>query len=387
VTTNGALLLDATRDHLARFVAFPSDAVRDIATLWAAGTHCVGIDERLAFNTYPRIGFISDLPGSGKTSALERTLALSFRGELVLSPTPMSFCTMVSERRSTPGIDELDNLIGAGSAKMELRGILNAGYRKGQTWTRGKQAPMPVFAAVGFAGLGARYRVAVELGPLRQRTFNIEMQPAIPDEEYWEDDHGALTAHYRDQLTAWCKRNLREILAQRPAMPAGIEGRMKEISHPLIQLATVAGGHWPDTARQAVSQLLLGEMAEDDTQDLSLHERLLLDLRTVYGDAPKMPTSEITDALYALPASTWSAVWPNRNKASRELAMMLRPLGVEPTALRLGNETHNGYHRYMLEPLWDEMITDANKIDSVGAISGSTISLDDDEMADAYDIA
>ena len=158
MSTNGALVLDVARAHLQRFVSFPSQAAADLATVWAAGTHVVGTDDRLLFDTFPRIGFFSDLPGSGKTSALERTLSLAFHGELVLGPTPMSFCTMISERRSSVGIDEVDNMLGAGAAKADLRAILNAGYKRNSTgWTRGKQAPMSVYAPVGLAGLCARF--------------------------------------------------------------------------------------------------------------------------------------------------------------------------------------------------------------------------------------
>jgi hypothetical protein len=124
-------------------------------------------------------------------------------------------------------------------------------------------------------------------------------------------------------------------------------------------------------------------MSESNPDELTLHERLLLDLRTVYADQAKMSTHDITASLYALPASTWAAMWPNRNKAARELAVMLEPLGAAPTMIRFGEETMRGYHRYMLEPLWDEIVSDENDVTDVAATQAVTLDLDEDELLDA----
>ena len=94
-----------------------------------------------------------------------------------------------------------------------------------------------------------------------------------------------------------------------------------------------------------------------------------------------MSTHDITASLYALPSSTWTAMWPNRNKASRELAMMLQPLGVEPTVIRFGDETMRGYHRYTLEPLWSDL--DVDDVTSVTVTSTCNIESEDDELIEA----
>jgi hypothetical protein len=383
VTTNGALVLDVARAHLQRFVTFPSQAAADLCTLWAVHTHARTQDEHLAFTVSPRLLFLSDKRGSGKSQAMQRVLGLSFHGRMVIDPTPLSFATMVSRNRASVAIDELDCLFGAGQAKQQLRGLLNAGYTPGAEFARGKDETIDVFSPLVMAGLGARIRIAPELEPLRSRSIIVEMLPATPPEFYERDDHDGLTAMYRDQLTTWVKRNLPAILKQRPDMPAGIELRMREVCRPLFAIADTAGGHWPNTARDAARQMLLGEMSESNPDELTLHERLLLDLRTVYADQAKMSTHDITASLDALPASTWTAMWPNRNKAARELAVMLEPLGAAPTMIRFGEETMRGYHRYMLEPLWDEIVSDENDVTDVAATQAVTLDLDEDELLDA----
>lgn len=386
---NGEQTLNAARAHLARFVQFPSQATLDLCSLWAAHTHVVGTDERLAFSSSPRLLFLSDKRGSGKSQAMQRVLGLSFHGRMVIDPTPLSYATMVSRARATIAVDEADCLFGAGQAKQQLRGLLNAGYTPGAEFARGKDETIDVFSPLLIAGLGARIRIAPELEPLRSRSIIVEMLPGSPPDNYERDDHDGLTAMYRDQLTTWARRNRQAILKQRPEMPKGIEMRLREVCKPLFAIADTAGGHWPETIRDAAKQLLLGEMPEDDSSELSLHDRLLLDVKAIFEQegASKLPTSTIVANLYAQPASVWKDCWPNRNTAPKELALMLDVVGIEPVRVRIDDEVLRGYHRYVFEPLWDELTAD--DVAAVAATRPATdneaeaIDLDDDELLDA----
>ena len=229
---------------------------------------------------------------------------------------------------------------------------------------------------------------AAELAPLRQRTVIIQMQPAPCPEMFKERDHGPMTAYYRDQLTRWAKLNRQAILSQRPEPVPGIENRMWEVCEALFMLADAAGGHWPGSIREAAKAILLGEVSQDDNDgDLPLHERLLLDLKAVFEaeQASKLPSRDLVGALYDLPAAEWGKLWPNRNTAPRELAMILAPLGVEPRSIRLGSEVLNGYHREGLECLWSEIVSqdDHTSAPTNAHTSDQTIDLD----AEVFDIA
>jgi hypothetical protein len=92
-----AAILDGVHDFLGRFVAYPSDAAHRAHALWIAHTHLMD-----AWESTPRIAFLSPEPGSGKTRALEIT-------ELLV-PNPIGNCTpswtraQTSRRRPTwPG--------------------------------------------------------------------------------------------------------------------------------------------------------------------------------------------------------------------------------------------------------------------------------------------
>ena len=68
---DGAELLDAVQSFLETFVAYPSPDAAIAHTLWIAHTHLMA-----AWESTPRIAFLSPEPGSGKTRALEITETL-----------------------------------------------------------------------------------------------------------------------------------------------------------------------------------------------------------------------------------------------------------------------------------------------------------------------
>src|SRR5215216_1986690 len=68
---SGAKTLDEVHAFLGRFVAYPSKEAHVAHTLWIAHAHMMD-----AWESTPRIAFLSPEPGSGKTRALEITQML-----------------------------------------------------------------------------------------------------------------------------------------------------------------------------------------------------------------------------------------------------------------------------------------------------------------------
>src|SRR6266481_7078960 len=68
---DGARLLDDVHTYLGRFVAYPSSQAHDAHALWVVHAHMMD-----AWDSTPRIAFLSPEPKSGKTRALEVTVPL-----------------------------------------------------------------------------------------------------------------------------------------------------------------------------------------------------------------------------------------------------------------------------------------------------------------------
>lgn len=351
--TYGEAVLNEVRSFLGRFVQFPSPAILDAVTLWIAHTHVVDGDERLAFDTTPRLAFLSDEPASGKTRALEMVCELAFHGAISVDVTAPGFAFAMAEDRATFGIDEMDVLFGAGGSKATLRSLLNAGYRKkGAVWTRANKEDLNIFGAVAMAGLGKKYRTSEALSALRSRTIPIEMRRTGEAEQYRPRQHDALASELRRLVHSWAVRNAPLILEDWPTLPEGVDGRKGELWEPLFMVANAAGGHWPESVRLACKELALGKSSLPEEPPLS--ERLLADLRRVFGDAQRLTTVTIVARLYELPGAPWRKLWPNSGSAPRELSTLLGP-DVAPIKVRDGAQSLRGYARRDLEVLWADV--------------------------------
>jgi hypothetical protein len=224
---HGEAVLNEVRHFLARFVSFPTPAILDMVTLWVAHTHVVDGDERLAFDTTPRLAFISDEPASGKTRAMEIVTELAHKGKILIDVTHPSFAEEMHEHQRTVGMDEVDILFGGtGRAKSVLRSLVNAGYRrKGATWTRAGKDEKCIFGPVVMAGLGRTWRASDDLKALRSRTITVAMvKGGGMVETYRPRAHDNLAAALRKVLGKWAARHAPLILEDWPDLPDGAAG-------------------------------------------------------------------------------------------------------------------------------------------------------------------
>lgn len=347
----GAQLLDQVHSFIGRFTAMPSPAALDLTVLFAASTHAVDQNDRLAYDTHPRLMFSSEGPGSGKSRCLEMLSLFSHNARLVCDPTAPSFAQLANETRATILVDELDILLGKGNSKQDLRSLFNASYkRKTAFWSRAGKPALPIFAAVAFAGMGATFRSAPVLSAIRSRTLVIEMTPQSPPESYRPRVHDLIADALRTELAEWVGRNTARIIDRWPDMPEGISDRNAELCEPLLMLADTAGGSWPQRARDAVRELLLGE--SDAPEEMPLSARLIRDIRLAFGSATQLGTVDLCEALAALPSSPWAALWPAAISAPKELAGLLGGVGISPVRIRVDGTQLRGYLRSDFEPLW-----------------------------------
>ena len=159
VAANGAELLTDVDAFLRRFVAYPSDHAHVAHTLWIAHAHAME-----AWDSTPRIAFLSPEPGSGKTRALEVSEILVPNPVEAVNVTPAYLFRKVGSEEGAPTIlfDEVDTIFGPKAKdNEEIRGLLNAGHRRGavagRCVVRGKTVEteeIPAYCAVALAGLG-----------------------------------------------------------------------------------------------------------------------------------------------------------------------------------------------------------------------------------------
>ena len=96
---DGKELLNDVLAFYQRFVAFPSDHAAVACTLWAAHAHAME-----AWDSTPRLAFLSPEPGSGKSRALEITELLVPRPIAAVNVTPAYLFRKVADPLGRPTI-------------------------------------------------------------------------------------------------------------------------------------------------------------------------------------------------------------------------------------------------------------------------------------------
>ena len=154
----GEVMLRKVYDFLGRFIAYPSDHAHVAHALWVVHAHLMD-----AWESTPRIAFLSAEPASGKSRALEATELLVPNPVAAVNVSPAYLFRKVGcEEGATILFDEIDTVFGPKAKENEeLRGLLNAGHRRGavagRCVVRGKEIvteEIPAYAAVALAGLG-----------------------------------------------------------------------------------------------------------------------------------------------------------------------------------------------------------------------------------------
>lgn len=237
-------------------------------------------------------------------------------------------------------VDEADSFL---KGNEELRGLLNAGHRRGGQVLRcvgdnHDVRAFTVFAPVVLAGIGQLPAT------LHDRSVVIPLVRAKPGEILVRFDSRRTSSEGKlcRQAARWTADHRAQIEACDPGLPAGCHNRTADNWRPLFALAEVAGGPWPERARQAFAALESGT-------DLAAHGRgvqLLADLRDLFAATreSRLPSQRICEALGQREDRPWPEIRDGRPISPVQLSKLLKPFGISPRDVRVGIDVLKGYH-------------------------------------------
>ncbi len=346
-------LLDDVEALLGRYVVYPGVHERVAHVLWIAHAHMMG-----CWESTPRIAFLSPEPGSGKSRALEVTEPLVPRPVHAVNATPAYLFRKVSDPEGPPTIlfDEIDTIFGPKAKdNEELRGLLNAGHRRGamagRCVIRGKEIlteELPAYAAVALAGLDDLPDT------IMTRSVVVRMRRRAPGErvEPWRmRTCGPEAAALGERLSRWAAS-----VADRvgwPDMPEGVEDRAADVWEALLAVADLAGGQWPDRARVAAVALV----TRSAERPPSLGVLLLRDLRVIFTEehVDKLSTEDVLVRLHAIEEAPWRDL-RGKELDPRGLAQRLAKYGVRPRNLKVDGRVVKGYDAGDLVDAWSRYL-------------------------------
>ena len=249
-------------------------------------------------------------------------------------------------------LDEADTIFGGKNADTneDLRGLLNAGHQRNRPAIRYDAATrtverIPTFAMAALAGIGAMPDT------IEDRAVVIRMRRRAPGESVapfrHRRDRPALTT-LAAELARWLGAHLAELERAEPVMP--LEDRAADTWEPLIAVADLAAGGWPELARHAAVMLTEDRDAAASVSD---RIRLLTDCRAAFGDADALPTTTLVTRLRSDPEAPWSDHGPAGITPMR-LAAMLRDYDIRSANIRFGEPIGQvkGYYRADFTDAW-----------------------------------
>lgn len=346
-----AELLAEIVEVLRRFVVFVDDAHAFVLALFVVHTWAFEAAE-----TTPYIVVLSPEKRSGKTRLLEVLKPLCRASLHTASITEAAIYQVVAHFNApTLLIDEVDAIFAGTTDRAEaLRGIINAGNRRGVPAIRGGQDGTPLiyeaFCPKVLAGINTgRLPATIEdraiplpmerklrgqaVERLKSRKLAAELEAGLHARIYaWAHAH-------RARLDGW----------EVPESITDIDDRAEEAWEPLLAIAALAD---PDHYERAVKAAKALAGATASGADSTAH-KLLAATRAVFGkDNDRVSSADLVDRLNG-DADLGYGDW-NDGKGIRpaDVARYLSPYRVRPATIRVGEKTAKGYHRAPLEVAW-----------------------------------
>jgi hypothetical protein len=364
---NAAEILDALTAFLSRYVVLGNFGAHTLA-LWVLHTHAFRLRD---VTTY--IGLESPQKRCGKTTLLTVLSELVNRPVVASNISSPAFFRVIQEARPTLMIDEADTVLRRND---ELRGILNSGYKRKTAYVvrvvSQRDNPKSDDAVAKFASpetapecrpsaedpyartlpnsetSGTRLARFSSWCPkviatirhlpetLADRCIVIQMNRKKPDEPCARLK-GLDGTELRRKCARFVSDHQREIASSDPPIPQDLHDRAGEIWEPLLVLADLAGGQWPELARQAAVGLTIGGHEEIAVG------ALLFDILFcfVQAGAERLFSRVLAAKLNDMGERPWNE--SNNEITEVWLAKQLRPYNVRPKNIWIGKHLAKGY--------------------------------------------
>jgi hypothetical protein len=333
---SGADLLNEIARAIHRYVVLPSEAIV-ASTLFAAYAHSFE-----AWSISPRLAITAPEMQCGKTTLLSVLEPLVPRPLKADNVTAAAVFRVVELARPTLMIDEADSFL---KDNEELRGVLNSGHRSNGQVIRlvGDNYEARTFSTWCPTVIAAIGRIP---STLEDRSISISMRRALPEEKVsrFDDKERDKLLPLARKARRWADEHMEALRTADPRTPDALHGRAADNWRPLLAVADVAGGAWPDYARQACERLALSKSTEQD----SFRVQLLADIRALFEDrrVERISSVEIVQGLCVIEGRPWQDWGRGKSITANQLARLLAPFGVKPKTMRIDKEQPSkGYER------------------------------------------
>jgi hypothetical protein len=342
-----AVLLSKLRSKIGRYVALSKSDQMTACLLWAAHTWLY--DHGVPTHS-PKLAATSPNPDSGKSTLI---VAVSFacpRLRINVEATGPSLYRLVDRIKPTLVLDNCDDLF---TRKSDLRNVIDAAWTKGAKISRQEKIG-GVWVNVDFDPFTPKALSLIDKNfpaATRSRCIEIRMVPRKEDEKVEPFSHtdDAEFAVLRQKFARWALDNAAILKDAKPLMPPGLNNRAAANWRLLLAIAELAGGSWPEQAREAAEHLTRSRYRPSDGV------RLLAAFKTMFAENGKQEiTSEaVIVVLNRDPLDIWATYNHGGPITQRQVAVLLRDYDIEPVQLHPTKRKDFSRRGYRLEQFLD----------------------------------
>lgn len=312
-----------------------SETEVDAMVLWLIASNI--IDD---FRIFPKLALISPEKRCGKTTTMEVASSMARDSLLVSNMSAASIYRMSEQGQPTLFIDEADTFLKNGDA--EINGLINSSHTKSaakvsrcvgdnhETKVFSTWMPM-VLASIGdLADTLMDRSIVINLRRKKSHEQTAEVPVDLQD----------LNKPLRQSIAAWLETNKTIIKGQAVVLPEVGNDRAGDNWRPLFKVAEVLGEPWRSRCERAY--LALTQPAEPELPTL-----LLLHIRTYFerSKIDRVTSSSLCTYLNEDDEGPWRTCNNGRQLTANMIAKFLRPYGVKPKTIRVGDKTPRGYEQ------------------------------------------
>ena len=336
---NGLDLVQQMRALYEQYLILP-DGASIVLPFWALHTYAVNV-----FDYSPRLCIKSAAPQCGKTQLLQLLELTTYNPVNISSITAAGIFRTIAALHPTLLIDEADAYMNGNN---EIRGIVNAGYKRGGKVLRTIATKndyitktFDCYGAMAIAGIGNRDATIMD------RSIIIIMRRAGPHDRRVKKLRERLVKPQTTKLQRMCMRymmdNVNAISEIFPDMPNFLNGRAADIWESLFAIAQHISPDLVSDLTYAAARLC---PVSDDAETRSI--QLLADIRQVFEKmgVDFLATDELLRHLYQFETRPWADKEYGKTVLTCiTMANMLRDFEISPQQVRIGNKIKRGYVR------------------------------------------
>lgn len=359
-------LLDQASEFAKRYVVLPGEHEYTAMALFVAHSHAID-----GAHATPYMLIVSPEKRSGKTRVMEVLELLVARPWRLTGASEAAMFRKIAKDRPTLLLDELDAIFGTSTERTEpLRAILNGGNRPGSAVARcvGENKNVEDFSIYGakvLAGIDSGHRIP---DTIRDRAVMIQMQRKTKAESVERLRYRIAKSEaepIRNGLAAWAAEDATDLLREaEPAIPSELGDRAAEAWEALLAIADLAGGEWPDRARQAARAL----SGSEDSEAQTLGSLALGVTRRAFDGVDRVATADLLVAMNTDDELPFGTLGNGNGLDGRQLANLLRPYGPRPRTIWLDDDSSaKGYRREDFLEAWERWLPPSEPSEPSGA--------------------